>query len=139
MADRFEAEAILRTAASGQIPSVGDVLIRTESGWIFGKVSIGVLEGIVDPDQISSLPFTKITGVILPGQVPEAVVTQHEGALQISFTQMTDEIFDAQVPRSAVFQHLDEVFEWLDFLIARAVTNRPTSPAEKLYMAENYG
>lgn len=138
MSTRFEAEAILRAAASGAIPEPGDVILRTNEGWIFGKVSIGEFEGEIDPDQISSLPFTKITGVIANGQVPLGPVKQHEGDLAISFDQMTDQILESQVPKDVVFQHLGEVLKWIDFLIAVATRTRPRTPAEKLYMAENY-
>lgn len=139
MSTRFEAEAILRAAASGDFPSPGDTLIRTQNGWIFGKVSIGEFEGEIDPDQISSLPFTKITGFIATGQVPEGVVTQHEDALSISFEQMTDQVLAGQVPRDVVLQHLGEILDWIEFLIAAAAETRPRSPAEKLYMEENFG
>ncbi len=35
MSSRFEAEEILRAAASGAVPSEGDVLLRTAEGWVF--------------------------------------------------------------------------------------------------------
>lgn len=139
MNTRFEAEALIRAAASGAIPAPGEVLLRTENGWIFSKVTVADFEGEIDPDQISSLPFTKITGVIANSQVPLGPVKQHEGDLDISFNQMTDQILAGQVPKDVVFQHLDELLDWIDFLISKAVSTRPESPAEKLYMAENYG
>lgn len=140
MTTRFEAEEILRAAASFDIPSPGETLIRTEDGWIFGTIDASTLPpASIGPDQITSLPFTKITGQIANGQVPLSAVQQYQAQLLIAFSQLTGQIADGQVPRSAVFQHLGEILANIDFLIARAVTNRPTSPAEKLYMAENYG
>lgn len=138
MSERFQAEALLRAAASGAIPEPGDTLVRTERGWVFAAPTGVIPPGSIGPAQITSLPFTKLTGVIADGQVPESAVTQHEAALSIGFAQLTGQIADGQVPASAVQQHLTEVLDWIDFLLARAVAKRPLSVAEKLYMAENY-
>lgn len=76
--NRFEAEAILRAAASGSIPAVGDVLIRIQDGWIFGKPSSSGSGGPITPDQITSLPFTKITGIASRGQLPAEIAYEDE-------------------------------------------------------------
>jgi hypothetical protein len=115
MSDRFSAEALIRAAASGAIPAPGDVLLRVEIGWIFSRLDASLLEGEIDPDQIDTLPFTKITGVILAGQVPLGVVKQHEAALEIAFTQLIGQIADAQVPASAVNQYIQQKEVELDW------------------------
>lgn len=76
--NRFEAEAILRAAASGSIPAVGDVLIRIQDGWIFGKPSSSGSGGPITPDQITSLPFSKITGIASRGQLPAEIAYEDE-------------------------------------------------------------
>jgi hypothetical protein len=102
------------------------VLIRVQDGWIFAPPGEGQDPTIITPDQIQSLPFTKITGVILAGQVPVGVVTQHQGALSIAFTQLTGQIANSQVPASAVLQHLDDLLMMVDWLISIA-----THPIER--------
>lgn len=76
--NRFEAEAVLRAAASGAIPAVGDVLIRVQDGWIFGQVNSSGSGGPITPDQITSLPFSKITGIAGRGQLPAEIAYEDE-------------------------------------------------------------
>lgn len=76
--NRFEAEAILRAAASGAIPSVGDVLIRVQDGWVFAQAGSGGSQTPITPDQITSLPLTKITGVASRGQLPPQIAYEDE-------------------------------------------------------------
>ena len=79
MSDRFDAEKIIRDAASGAIPSLGDILIRTDTGWIFGPINVDdIPDGSITPDMIESLPFTKILGQIADAQVPASAVLQYE-------------------------------------------------------------
>lgn len=84
MTQRFEAEEILRAAASGAIPGPNQVLVRRDldksghSGWVFGVLDIGELDGEVDGDQIDSIPFEKITGVAARGQLPNAIAYEDE-------------------------------------------------------------
>ncbi len=99
MSERFEAEAILRAAASGAIPAEGNFLIRGPDGWFFGTGAEGAGGG---PGAAS---FADLIGDILDFQVPASAVTQHEQLLSLLFTQLTDEIADGQVPESAVTQH----------------------------------
>ncbi len=62
MITRFEAEALLRAAASGAIPLVGDILVRTEDGWIFSST-----EGEI------TITFQEIDGRVGPGQMPDPI------------------------------------------------------------------
>ena len=107
MSDRFDAEAILRAAASGAIPSDGDLLVRGPDGWFFGAV--GAPSDPTDPG--GGAPggggnsFTDLVDTALDFQINESSITQHEAALSLLFTQLTDEIADDQVPLSAVKQH----------------------------------
>ncbi len=106
MITRIEAEAIIRAAASGSIPGVGDILIRTDAGWIFSPITFDdIPDGSIPPETIGFIPFTQLFGQIADDQVPESAVTQHEAALSLLFTQLGDQIADGQVPESAVTQH----------------------------------
>lgn len=123
MSDRFEAEAIIRAAASGAIPAPGDVLLRVQDGWVFANLETGVPSGGGGGGGGGgSVSFAQVIGTIFAAQVPESVVTQHEGALAISFTQLTDQIAAGQVPKAVVFQHLGALLETVDWLIS-IVTN----------------
>ncbi|KKN88085.1 hypothetical protein LCGC14_0251570 [marine sediment metagenome] len=55
MTSRFDAEEVLRAAASGAIPAEGETLIRGEDGWQFGSpavsdldIDFGDISGIID-------------------------------------------------------------------------------------------
>ena len=63
MSERFAAEAILRAAASGAFPNVGDFLIRAQDGWIFSAF---------DEDGIT-ISFDEIEGHLNPGQMPDPI------------------------------------------------------------------
>lgn len=78
MSDRFAAEALIRAAASGAIPATGEVLIRTDNGWVFGFLDFEAIEGELDPGQIETVPFTKVTGVAIRGQLPPEIAYEDE-------------------------------------------------------------
>lgn len=78
MSDRFTAEALIRAAASGAIPSTGEVLIRTDDGWVFGFLDFDAIGGELDPGQIDTVPFTKVTGIAVRGQLPEEIAYEDE-------------------------------------------------------------
>ncbi|KKM19694.1 hypothetical protein LCGC14_1653000 [marine sediment metagenome] len=124
MSSRFEAEEILRAAASGAFPAEGHVLLRDADGWKFSPVE--ELEVQVSLDQIDEpiddrglLPsaiayededntFVGTNAFVGVTSVPVDTVTDHEAALAIAFAQLTGLIADAQVPESAVVQYADE-------------------------------
>lgn len=67
MSERFAAEAVLRAAASGAFPNVGDFLIRAQDGWIFSSfdedeitISFDDIEGHLNPDQMPDPIFVNI-------------------------------------------------------------------------------
>ncbi|MGD9631361.1 MAG: hypothetical protein AB7V18_19150 [Pyrinomonadaceae bacterium] len=91
---RFEAEAILRAAASGAIPQVGDTLIRVQNGWVFAQGGGAGSDEPLGPEDITSLPFSKITGVASRGQLPAEIAYEDE---QNFFSQLNQ--FSGQVRR----------------------------------------
>jgi hypothetical protein len=105
VSERFDAEAILRAAASGQIPSDGDLLVRGPSGWFFGQV--GAPSDPTDPD-IGPAPgapggggassFVELIDTILDVQATESSVKQHEAALDIGAIQVFGGIFGSNTP-----------------------------------------
>ncbi len=103
MSDRFEAEALLRAAASGQIPSKGDLLVRGEDGWFFGSTAgASNPEDPTDPGEDPGggglFSFQQLTDNIFDFQVPESAVTQHEQALVIRAIQITPGFFGGIEP-----------------------------------------
>lgn len=138
MTTRFEAEEIIRAAASGAIPAPGDVLLRVQDGWVFAQLSEGAPGNGGGGGGAGPVRFIDLIGVIFPAQVPVGVVTQHEGALSISFNQMTDQILDSQVPFTAVLQHVRPALSQLEFLMSRAVSKRPRTPIEKLHSSQDF-
>jgi len=68
MSTRFEAERILRDAASGAFPAEGDTLLRTADGWIFSNAAGTTTE----------ITFLEILGVIARGQLPPEVAFEDE-------------------------------------------------------------
>lgn len=113
MSDRFEAEQILRAAASDAIPNEGDVLLRFNEGWRFAPPT----------ESASGTDFTDMTGQIGDTQVTLTSVKQFEAFLAIAFTQLTGQIADGQVPASAVLQWCDEILkcEPFNLILARSV------------------
>lgn len=92
-----------------------------------------------------AINFAQMVGQIAPSQVPVGAVTQHQAALSLLFTQLTDQIADDQVPASAVLQHLgmvfanlQQIFEDIGFLMAKATSTRPETPMAKLYAYANF-
>jgi len=83
---RFDAEEILRAAASGAFPGTNQVLIRKQldvdpkghEGWVFGFLDFDDIEGEIDGDVIDSLPFAKITGVAARFQLPGSIAYEDE-------------------------------------------------------------
>ncbi len=112
MSDRFTAEEILRAAASGQLPSDGDLLVRGPDGWFFGQ--IGAPSNIVAPPPVpggapgapspggggggGGNSFTDLVDNILDFQATESSVKQHEAALDIGAIQVFGGIFGAGTP-----------------------------------------
>jgi hypothetical protein len=103
--ERFLAEEILRQAASGQIPSEGDLLVRGPNGWFFG--SVGAPSNPEDP--IGQLPapgggggggnsFVDLVDNILDVQATESSVKQHEAALDIGAIQVFGGVFGIGTP-----------------------------------------
>lgn len=92
MSTRFEAEAIIRAAASGDFPAPGEVLLRVQDGWVFGKLNVGDLDGEIDPDQIDSLPFTKITGQAAKGQLPSTIAYEDEANVFLFINTFQDQV-----------------------------------------------
>lgn len=88
---RFEAEAILRAAASGAIPAVGDTLIRVQDGWVFAQ-GAGGDDDLITPDEIASLPFSKITGVASRGQLPPEIAYEDEFNLFNQINQFSNQV-----------------------------------------------
>lgn len=78
MSELFTAEALIRAAASGAIPATGEVLIRTDTGWVFGLLNFESIEGELDPDQIDTVPFTKVSGIAARGQLPAEIAYEDE-------------------------------------------------------------
>jgi len=107
--ERFLAEEILRQAASGAIPSDGDLLVRGPNGWFFGRVG----DPSPQPPNVTppaagapgagappgggggSITFADIIGVAFARQIVESSVTQHEGALEIGANQVFGGFFGA--------------------------------------------
>lgn len=102
MSDRFDAEAILRAACSGQIPSKDDLLVRGENGWFFGQ--IGAPSDPTDPGGGTpgggggATTFADIAGVAFNRQITESSVKQHEAALDIGAIQVFGGIFGSGTP-----------------------------------------
>jgi hypothetical protein len=106
VSERFDAEAILRAACSGQIPSEDDLLVRGPNGWFFGRV--GAPSDPTEPDDPSGgspggggggpLSFSDLSGVIFDFQVTESSVKQHEAALDIGAIQVFGGVFGAGTP-----------------------------------------
>ncbi len=111
MSERFDAEAILRAACSGQVPSEDDLLVRGPNGWFFGRV--GAPSNIVaPPPEPGGAPggdpgggggggagsFTQLSDNILDFQATESSVKQHEGALDIGANQVFGGIFGTATP-----------------------------------------
>lgn len=112
MSSRFEAEQIIRAAASDAIPNEGDVLLRTNTGWRFAPPT----------ESSAGTDFTDLTGQIGDTQVTLSSVKQFEAFLAIAFTQLTGQIADDQVPASAVLQFCDEILkcEPFNLILARS-------------------
>jgi len=102
VSERFDAEAILRAAASGQIPSDGDLLVRGPDGWFFGRV--GAPSSPEEPGDGGggggggAVTFSDIAGVAFNRQITESAVKQHEGALDIGALQVFGGIFGSGTP-----------------------------------------
>ncbi len=64
MSTIFEAEEILRSAASGAFPNEGDVLIRLADRWIFGTISLAEID----------IEFDDIEGIIDSIQIPDPLL-----------------------------------------------------------------
>jgi hypothetical protein len=105
MSDRFAAEALLRAAASGQIPSDGDLLVRGPDGWFFGAV--GAPSNPEDPNGggggigapgAGAASFVQLTDNILDNQATESSVKQHEASLDIGSSQIFGGIFGIATP-----------------------------------------
>lgn len=103
MSERFEAEALLRAAASGQIPSDGDLLVRGPDGWFFG--SIGAPSDPEDPGDGGgggggggAASFVQLSDNILDVQATESSVKQHEASLDIGASQVFNGIFGSATP-----------------------------------------
>lgn len=108
MSDRFEAEALLRAACSGQVPGDGDLLVRGPDGWFFGRIGApsaqppaivapppGSPGGGAPPGGGGGATFADISGVAFARQIIESVVTQHEAALEIGAIQVFGGVFGA--------------------------------------------
>ena len=72
MSKRFDAEQLIRDAASGDFPDEGNVLIRGADGWFFGNLE-DVGEG-GNGDGGGGLTFDDISGILddrfkLPSQI----------------------------------------------------------------------
>ena len=100
MSERFDAEAILRHAASGQIPRLGDLLVRGVDGWFFGAVSEAIPPtepgdpgGGAPPGGGGAASFVQLVDNILDNQATESSVKQHEAALEIGAIQVFPGIF----------------------------------------------
>ncbi len=102
MSKRFEAEELLREAASGAIPAEGDLLVRGPNGWFFGGAGggSGGAGGAV-------ASFSDLSGNIFNFQVGTSAVTQHEAALSILFTQIFGIATRVQLPVDIPYE--DEV------------------------------
>ena len=110
---RFAAEELLRAAASGGIPSDGDLLVRGPDGWFFGRVGAPSPQppDVVPPPAGApgagappggggggSISFADLVGVAFARQIVESSVTQHEGALDIGANQVFGGIFGIATP-----------------------------------------
>lgn len=102
--ERFLAEEILRQAASGQIPNLGDLLVRGANGWFFGTVAEAS-----DPSEPGGAPgggnggggaasFVALVDNILDVQATESSVKQHEASLDIGASQVFEGIFGTATP-----------------------------------------
>lgn len=105
MSERFDAEALLRAAASGQIPELGDLLVRGEQGWFFGTVSEAIPPS--EPGGAPGQPpgggggtasFVQLVDNILDVQATESSVKQHEASLDIGASQVFEGIFGTATP-----------------------------------------
>ncbi len=117
MTERFDAEEILRAAASGAIPATGVALVRADDGWVFKQVSEAATEGG------TPLAFSDISGFLGINQITLAAVQQFESDLNIAFIQLTGQIANGQVPASAVTQYCDEILKCapFDMMLARSI------------------
>lgn len=105
MSERFAAEALIRAAASGQIPARGDLLVRGVDGWFFGTVAQAS-----EPTEPGGAPggdpgggggaasFTQLVDNILDVQATESSVKQHEASLDIGASQVFGGIFGIATP-----------------------------------------
>ncbi len=105
MSERFAAEALLRAAASGQIPNLGDLLVRGEDGWFFGTVSEasaptepGGAPGGGNGGGGGAASFVQLVDNILDVQATESSVKQHEASLDIGASQVFEGIFGTATP-----------------------------------------
>jgi len=136
MTDRFDAEELLRAAASGDIPETGEALVRDDDGWVFKQVSEAVTEGG------TPLTFEDIAGFLGINQIKLGAVKQFEADLDIAFTQMVGQIANGQVPASAVTQYCDEILKCAPFnmMLARSIgsiaDNRIRASAVLQYVGE---
>ncbi len=103
MSERFDAEALLRAAASGQIPGLGDLLVRGEDGWFFGTVAEASppsepgAPGGSEPGG-GAASFVQLVDNILDVQATESSVKQHEASLDIGASQVFEGIFGIATP-----------------------------------------
>lgn len=105
MSKRFDAEQILREAASGAFPGDGDLLVRGPDGWFFGQVGTPS-DPSGDPGEGGeeggggggSASFLQLVDNILDVQATESSVKQHEASLDIGASQIFGGTFGIATP-----------------------------------------